>query len=413
MTSPSCHTNQPALQRFQQGLFRLASSSLRLRSKWSFVLVALSVFIGTAAKADPAQAELEMRVAIEEQVPSIVVGSSTQALLRDEDGEAIARIPANSAVVAEAEGNEISIDQWEDGAFWIEPEEEDGLVFIGDSWYRGRTQVVATADGLTAVNHVDLEEYLYSVVASEMPTSWPAAALEAQAVAARSYALYQREHRGNPVFDVGDTAAWQVYKGLIQEEPSTVAAVDATEGQVLTYNGQIIEAVFHSSSGGHTENVEDVWSSAIPYLRGVPDFDQNAPVFRWSEQISAADLKAKLPGLGNILAMTPERVTPRGRVASMQVVGDQGRRTIKGSELRSLLGLRSTLFAVQPQMGRVASAGNPVTAPISFTFSGRGFGHGVGLSQYGARGLADQGYSYDSILGHYYQGAALARIAID
>ncbi len=409
MTAP--HPTTQPLQRLWQAL--PSPSSLRLRSKWSFVLVALAMVTGAAAKADPAQADVEIRVAIEEQVPSVMVGSSTRALLLDGEGEAIARIPAGGAVIAKAEGDEIAIHSWEDDSFWIEPEAEEGLVYIGDSWYRGRTQVVATAEGLTAINHVDLEEYLYSVVASEMPTSWPAAALEAQSVAARSYALYQRENRGNPVFDVGDTAAWQVYKGLSQEEPSTVAAVTATEGQVLTHNGQIIEAVFHSSSGGHTENVEDIWSSAIPYLRGVADFDQNAPVFQWSERVSAADLKAKLTGVGNILSIAPERVTPQGRVASVQIVGDAGERTMKGSQLRSLLGLRSTLFAVQPQMGRVASAGGFASAPTSFTFSGRGFGHGVGLSQWGARGLADQGYSYDSILGHYYQGTALALISAE
>jgi len=414
MTALRCRDTQASFQaRFQHILLRLMAPGLQLRSKWSVLLVALAVMGGTAAKADPARAELEMRVAIEEQVPSVVIGSSTQALLLDGDGDAIAQIPAGGAVVAEAEPRSISIHSWQDDAFWIQPE-GDGYVYIGDSWYRGRTQVVATANGLTAVNHVELEDYLYSVVASEMPTSWPAAALEAQAVAARSYALHQRQHRGNPVFDVGDTTSWQVYKGVAQEAPSVLAAVDNTRGQVLTHNGRIIEAVFHSSSGGHTENVENVWSSAIPYLRGVADFDQAAPVFRWSEQISARDLRAKIPGLGNIIAMTPERVTSTGRVASMQVVGDAGRRSMKGSELRSLLGLRSTLFEVQPQMGRIASAGNNlVAAPSSFTISGRGFGHGVGMSQWGARGLAGQGYSYDSILGHYYQDTSLALISVE
>ncbi|MGB3613180.1 MAG: SpoIID/LytB domain-containing protein [Elainellaceae cyanobacterium] len=400
MTAYRRRDTQISLQaRLQQILFRLIAPSLRLRSKWSFLLVALAVMGGTAAKADSAQAELEMRVAIEEQVPSVVVGSSTRALLLDGDGEAIAQIPAGGAVVAEAESRGISIHSWQDDAFWIQPE-GDGYVYIGDSWYRGRTQVVATASGLTAVNHVDLEDYLYSVVASEMPTSWPAAALEAQAVAARSYALHQRQHRGNPIFDVGDTTSWQVYKGVAQEAPSVLAAVDNTQGQVLVHNGRIIEAVFHSSSGGRTENVEDVWSSAIPYLRGVADFDQAAPVFSWSEQISANDLQAKIPGLGNIISLTPERVTSSGRISTIQVVGDAGRRSMKGSELRSLLGLRSTLFEVRPQGG-------------AFTFNGRGFGHGVGMSQWGARGLAGQGYSYDSILGHYYQDTSLAVISIE
>lgn len=410
MTAVRC-PNRASLQvRLQHLLLALMAPRLMRQAKWSLMLAA-ALLGGAVAQAKPAQAELEMRVAIEEQVSSVVLGSSTQAVLMDSDGDAIAQLPAGGAVVAEAENREVSIHTWQDDAFWIQPE-GDGYVYIGDSWYRGRTQVVATAEGLTAVNHVDLEDYLYSVVASEMPTSWPAAALQAQAVAARSYALHQRQHRGNVVFDVGDTTAWQVYKGIAQEAPSVISAVDATAGQVLTHNGRIIEAVFHSSSGGHTENVEYVWSNAIPYLRGVPDFDQAAPVFSWREQVSASDLRAKISGVGNIISITPERFTPTGRVASVQVVGDAGRRSMKGREMRSLLGLRSTLFEVQPQMGRLASAGGGIGAPTSFTFLGRGFGHGVGMSQWGARGMADQGYGYDSILAHYYQGVSLAVIDV-
>ncbi|MEO0407100.1 MAG: SpoIID/LytB domain-containing protein [Cyanobacteria bacterium P01_A01_bin.135] len=410
MTASRC-PNRASLQvRLQQMLFQLMIPRLLRQTKWSLMLAA-TLLGGAVAQAEPAQAELEMRVAIEEKAPSVVLGSSTQAVLLDGDGDAIAQIPAGGAVVAEAENREVSIHTWQDDAFWIQPQ-GDGYVYIGDSWYRGRTQVVATAEGLTAVNHVDLEDYLYSVVASEMPTSWPAAALQAQAVAARSYALHQRQHRGNVVFDVGDTTSWQVYKGIAQEAPSVISAVDATAGQVLTHNGRIIEAVFHSSSGGHTENVENVWSSAIPYLRGVADFDQAAPVFRWTKQVSAADVRAKISGVGNVISMTPERLTPTGRIASMQIVGDAGRRSMKGSELRSLLGLRSTLFEVQPQLGQLASAGNLIAAPTSFTFVGRGYGHGVGMSQWGARGMADQGYGYDSILGHYYQGVSLAVIDV-
>lgn len=182
-------------------------------------------------------------------------------------------------------------------------------MWIGNGWYRGRVLLVPRNGGLTAINYVDLEEYLYSVLGAEMDGGWPREALKAQAVAARTYALYRRQ-RSNGVFDVGDDQNSQVYKGLITESTGTLAAVNATRGQVLTYNGQAILAAFHSASGGHTENVEDVWNEPLPYLRGVPDFDQGTPVFEWTKTFSQTDLSKRISGVGNITTMTPQRTSP-------------------------------------------------------------------------------------------------------
>lgn len=371
----------------------------------------LSALLWLAAIA-PARADLELRVAIEQDVDQVVVGSSTDAVLKDASGRVLSQIEGMEAFEAEAEAGQVAIDQWQAGQVWIEPS-EGGYVYIGDNWYRGRTLVVATAGGLTAVNYVDLEHYLYSVVGAEMPASWHLEALKAQAVAARSYALYQRQTSANTVFDVGDTTTWQVYGGLEEEAASTQQAVNETKGQVLTYNGQIIEAVFHSSSGGHTENVEDVWVSARPYLRGVPDFDNEAPVFQWTETFSADQMRQRITGVGNILSMTPERTTPRGRIVAMRVEGDAGSRTLSGNELRQALGLRSTLFSAMPQIGPLASAGNINAAPTSFQINGRGFGHGLGLSQWGAYGMARQGLNYQQIVSHYYSNTVLAQIQVE
>ncbi|MEB3357960.1 MAG: SpoIID/LytB domain-containing protein [Synechococcales bacterium] len=380
------------------------------RPRWRSALLGLIAFIGLLLPAASVRA-LELRVAIEEQTSQIQLGSSTQATLKNGAGQVVAQIPAGGGFVAQATGGQVVVSQWRDQQFWVEPS-DNGYVFIDDKWYRGRTQVVATGSGLTAINVVDLEHYLYSVVGSEMPTNWPLEALKAQAVTARTYVLYKRQRGTNPLFDVGDTTTWQVYGGLAKEASTTQAAVEATRGQVLTHNGQLIEAVFHSSSGGHTENVEDIWSSPRPYLRGVVDFDQGAPVFQWMEQVSAADLRQKISGVGNVLSMTPEQTTPRGRIVTMRVTGDTGSRVIRGDELRRALGLRSTLFTVTPQFGRVASAGNVASAPTVFFISGRGFGHGVGMSQWGAYGMAAHGYNYQQILGHYYQGVGLSNIQV-
>lgn len=357
----------------------------------------------------PAQAALDLRVAIEEGTSQVAVGSSTKALIKDGAGRTLGELAPGQALNAALGTSGVSLQgQWQAGQIWVEPT-GGGYVWIGDRWYRGRAFLVPTAKGLTAVNYVDLEQYLYSVVASEMVPSWPQEALKAQAIAARSYALYQRQSSANSVYDVGDTQAWQVYEGVAKETSTTQAAVNATAGQVLTHGGRIIEAVFHSSSGGHTENVEDVWKQPLPYLRGVQDYDQGAPVYQWTKTFSNAELSGRISGVGNILSMQPARTTPQGRIVTMKVVGDAGTRTISGDALRNAVGLRSTLFTATPMSG----AGNKSSSSLpAFQISGRGFGHGLGLSQWGAHNLAQRGYNYQQIVLHYYKGTTLARIQV-
>ncbi|NJN88832.1 MAG: sporulation protein, partial [Leptolyngbyaceae cyanobacterium SL_7_1] len=137
----------------------------------------------------PAQANLELRVAIEERVNQVTVGGSTPTVVKNMAGEVVEELPAMGAVRAIASQGTLSLDNLRTNAVWIEPS-GDGLVFIGDKWYRGRALLAADSNGVTAVNYVDLEQYLYSVVGGEMPTNWHAEALKAQAVAARTYVLY-------------------------------------------------------------------------------------------------------------------------------------------------------------------------------------------------------------------------------
>lgn len=360
----------------------------------------------------PAQAALELRVAIEKEVSQVKVGSSTKAVVRDESGKPLGEVAAMNAFYAEAKAGEVALDRWKGRMMWVEPS-AGGYVYIGDRWYRGRTLVVPTGSGLTAVNYVDMEQYLYSVLGGEMNGNWPQEALKAQAVAARSYALYHRQRRLSRMYDLGDTTASQVYRGIMDESVGTQTAVNATAGMVLTHNNQIIEAVFHSSSGGHTENSEYVWTEARPYLRAVPDFDQGTPVYEWNKTFTREELSRRVTGVGNILALEPLEKTPTGRILVMRVVGDTGSRTISGATLQRALDLRSNLFTVTPQLGPVASKSNDnKTVPANFIVNGRGFGHGAGLSQWGAYNLALKGYSFDRIVGHYYQNSRLARVEV-
>lgn len=339
---------------------------------------------------------LELRVAIQEAA-RVTVGTSNNGTIRDVRGNPVGTVAGGKSLAIAAQGSQLRAGQWQGTAFWVEPG-EGGYVFIGNRWYRGRALVTASGNQVQAINYVDLEQYLYSVVGGEMPASWPQEALKAQAIAARSYVLYHRQRNRNPRYDIGRTTLWQVYGGLAKEAQSTQAAVRATQDQVLTYNGEIIEAVFHSSSGGHTENVEDVWSQPVPYLRGVQDFDAGAPVYQWTQTLSIGDLARSFPEIGRLRRISPRRTTPRGRVQEMQLEGDLGSRVVSGDDFRRLFDLRSTLFSV-------ALSGN------SLQINGRGFGHGIGMSQWGAHNLARQGYSHRQILGHYYQGAQLSTLA--
>lgn len=361
------------------------------------------VFLFWMALIAPAKAALQLRVAIKEGVNQVQVGSSTKAIIRDGVGRALGEIAGMNSFNAAYNGGGVAIDRWRSGAVWIEPT-NGGYVWIGDKWYRGRTLVVPTTNGLTAVNYVDLEQYLYSVVGGEVYNSWPVETLKAQAVAARTYALYQRQTRGNQIYDVGNTIAWQVYKGIEDEASTLYAPVNATAGQVMAHNGRLILAAFHASSGGHTENVENVWSEPRPYLRAVPDFDQGTPNFQWVERFSPQDMGRRITGVGNVVSVLPERISPFGRVLSMKVVGTTGSREMTGAALRQTLGLKSTWFTIAPEGSN--------SAPTAFRIDGRGFGHGLGLSQWGAYNMGRSGSNYQQILQHYYQGANLARIKV-
>jgi stage II sporulation protein D len=345
----------------------------------------------------PVQAAVELRVAIKKNVSQIKVGSSTPALVKDASGRTLGQIEAMDGISSQKNGSGIALEQWRASQIFIEPQ-DGGFVWIGDRWYRGRIRLMNQGQGLIAVNHVGLEQYLYSVVGSEAIPTWPLEALKAQAVAARTYAIYKSSTSGNRFYDLDTTTATQVYKGLEKEYVSTYEAVEATKGQIVTYNNRAILAAFHSSSGGHTENVEDVWSSPLPYLRGVVDYDQLSPVFQWTETFSANEVTRMIGGVGTIKAMIPEKTTPHGRIISMKIVGSKGTKRLSGTKLRQALKLKSTLFTVS-----TATKG-------TFQITGRGYGHGIGLSQWGTQYLAEAGVTYDQILAHYYQSASLSQL---
>jgi stage II sporulation protein D len=342
----------------------------------------------------PAQA-YQLRVAIAKKIPQIQLATSTLATISDGAGRKIGELLPLKGAIAQAENNEIKFGDVRVGELWITPQ-PGGYVWIGDRWYRGAVQVIPDGKQLVAIDRVDLEQYLYSVLGAEMSKDFPAEALKAQAVAARTYALYRSRAASKKLFDVDCTQDSQVYRGLSSEASTTQAAVDATSGQIMTYQGKPILAVFHSASGGHTENVEDIWSDRIPYLRGVPDYDLGTPGYEWSKIFSTSQLSQMLK-VDRIQTISADRLTQFGSVVSLKVVGDK-EKTLTGSQIRTKLKLRSLRFTISP-------------TPDGYVFTGRGYGHALGMSQWGAYSMAQQGMTYPTILAHYYSGVELGKLA--
>ena len=361
----------------------------------------------SAAAAQPAEQAPLLRIGLTSGQPSVTVAAGGRAEARTESAKPVALTATASYEI-----------RWQNGAFLVGREKlrgeiliirpsdkSDGGLALDGRRYRGVLELRHRGAGLIAVNIVPVDDYLLSVVPEEMPTDWPAEALKAQSVAARSFALKSRGRHAAEGYDLCTTTHCQLYKGIASEKTASTAAVRATRGEVLTYGGQPIEALFHTDSGGMTESSEDVWGSRVPYLRAVCDTPLGT--MPWTKTMSTADLEKKLSAKGHnigrlrAIELSPLAVgraakdrTASGRVKAMTVTGTKGSVTLSGNAWRSLLGLKSALFDAK-------------LTKDSVTFTGFGAGHGLGISQWGAKRLAETGKSYADILHHYYTGVTL------
>ncbi len=348
--------------------------------------------------------------------------------------------------------------------------------------YRGIIEFLPKDNNtLTPVNIVDREEYLYSVVPSEMPQSWEMEALKAQALAARTYSVTQQGKHEQDGYDVCDTVHSQVYTGMVNENPRTNQAVNETKGLIITYQNEPIDAVFYSSSGGSTQNSEDAWSATVPYLRAVADpYDTTG--LEWERTFTYDELtvlaKNKGKDIGNVYDVTIDNANEFGRPVDMTIHGDKGKVELHGEGIRTFFSatdegsLKSTNFIMEKdgdnkteettktettdimilvngkpiaykisdvsilsedgeiyqmeedeKMYVIDSSGETkeygkdviideivVTSGDSVTFKGRGWGHGVGMSQHGANGMAKQGKNFTQIIQYYYQGVDITSI---
>ena len=334
----------------------------------------------------------------------------------------------------------------------------EGNIKINGKEYRGGALFTnASANAINVMNTVKLEQYLYGVISSEVPASWDEEALKAQAVCARGFAISNFNKHAASGFNVCTTTNCQVYGGVSAEKDSTTKAVDDTLGQVLSYDGKIIESLFYSSSGGYTANVKNVWGSSIPYLSGVPDpyEPEDVPRHSWSATLTNEEISEILRNngydVGTLLSLTAT-TDETGRTYKLTAEGTNGTHTLTRQTTYSpfyskgvlsqkyVLSPNSTgartLYALSKKSKGVLnykiamdSDGNKTTLDgdfaiisadgketydsgdiTSYTFVGGGWGHGVGMSQYGAMGMADAGFTYDEILYHYFPGTELTNI---
>ncbi|MGQ0666928.1 MAG: SpoIID/LytB domain-containing protein [Nitrospiraceae bacterium] len=279
----------------------------------------------------------------------------------------------------------------------LQPDDEKSVVQVS-----GLVQLLRRGKGLLVINQVDLEEYVKGVVPAEVNSGWHPEMLKAQAVAARTYALYQHMLSASRDYDVAAGIQDQVYRGREGIDARVEQAVESTRGLVITHQGAPIYAAFSSTAAGITEDAVIVWSKDLPYLKGVEcPFDLESPYYQWKASFKLETLEQNLRQqgftVGTIATLTPLAYSRAGRVATLRILHSKGELMLRGEELRKAVGytvVPSTQFTIE-------SFGPDVV------LAGYGAGHAVGLCQWGAKELAELGYAYPSILRYYYPGTEL------
>ncbi len=271
----------------------------------------------------------------------------------------------------------------------------------------GLVHLIRKGKGFLVINRVDIEEYVKGVVPAEVSSTWHPEMLKAQAVAARTYALYQQMLSATREYDVVATVQDQVYRGKQGVDAGILRAVEDTRGLVVTYQDAPIYAAFSSTAAGLTEDAVNVWSKEYPYLKGVEcPFDLMSPYYQWKSSFKIDTLEQNLRqqgfSVGTIATITPMSFSRGGRVAKLRVLHSGGELVLRGEELRKAVGytiIPSTQFAIE-------SVGRDVV------LSGFGAGHAVGMCQWGAKELAELGYPFSTILRYYYPGTELQNMAL-
>jgi len=378
-----------------------------LKSKLYIIFCLFIFFSGLLALSSVEGSEVNLiRVAIEKS-PSLAIGVMAGTKITDKISNRTFIVKTSSRLYIKASNSGITINRrkFSKEVKFFSP--TGSLIKIDKNNYRGNIEIRRDDKlGLLVINELDVEEYLKGVLNEEISAKWHPESIKAQAVVARTYALYQKENRKDNSHHMEATTIDQVYGGARNEDERTNKAVEDTRGIVLTYEGKLAKAFYYSISGGITEDASNVWGGkGESYLKSIIcNFDKDAPNYQWETEIDNADIEIALSKNGikvdNIISIKPFSFTSSGRVAELQIKHKNGITKIRGVDFRKIIGyetIRSTLFKIKDGMG-------------SFIFYGKGSGHGVGLCQWGAKGMAEKGYSYIDILKYYYPGIEIKKI---
>ncbi len=330
---------------------------------------------------------------------------------------------------------------------------ESGIVTYNGKTYRGGIGANRSAiSDMAAVNYLMMDHYMYGILPKEMSGSWPIEALKAQAVVARNFAISSFDKHEDEGYDLCDTTDCQVYGGYSVEALASNLAVDESSGDLLYYNNELVTGYYHSNSGGKTASIDNVWTAPSPYLISVEDpYSIGSPNTDWVVMMTPEEITNKLSDknyfIGDLKSIKVSEVASDGRVQEILFNGTKGIATLKKEEVRKVFGYRtfkSIWFEVLTDdvmsvannslYSKVAlsdakvyngSTKKPLISnsavsvlgvegrvsvdmsPSTYTFAGHGFGHGIGMSQWGAKNMADLGKSYEEILYHYYSGTQI------
>lgn len=284
--------------------------------------------------------------------------------------------------------------------------EREGTIYLGKRLYRGRLQILRTKEGnLLAINVIDLEDYLKGVLYHEISHRWPIEVIKAQAIASRTFALYQAQQSKDRYYYLKADISSQVYGGVYAERYRANQAIEKTEGQVLLYKNELLPAFFHAACGGRTEDASRLWKVDLPPLKGVTcPFCKDSPHFHWRCELPISDIEKSLRAAGhkisNISSIEIEKRDESGRIIYLLIRKEGPPLKIAAKEFRHLLGsalIRSTDFTVNIK-------------EETAHFEGRGWGHGVGMCQWGALAMAQEGRTAEEILRYYYPGARVVTL---
>ncbi|TAK09079.1 MAG: SpoIID/LytB domain-containing protein [Candidatus Manganitrophaceae bacterium] len=342
-----------------------------------------------------------IRVALVENAAQVLVTSSEGFFIKTPSGERLSDHPVTSAEIRIQKGLVVNRKETLEKELLFLPR-RGGKIAVNRQIFDGVISIKKRPEGLLVVNEIDIERYLQGVVPAEMPPDWEMEALKVQAVISRTYALYQRESRRGKEYDLVNSVLGQVYQGDSIKDSRASLAIAQTRGQVLTYEGGLALTFFHSTSAGPTEDASERWNISLPYLKGVScPLDRDSPYHEWKRTISLDALESALGKMGYpvgaIATLAPLQWSRAGRLLTVRILYSGGELIVKAEDLRKALGykiLPSTHFTID-------SFGREVQ------IRGMGYGHGVGLCQWGAKVMAESGLNFDEILLYYYPGVTL------